>query len=95
MANILIQTTDLIDPNWQSDYGRVRFVFVPPDNTPFEGKDLYLLGEFTGYKLNDRTRMTFNPASGAYEGSALLKMGYYNYAYVTVNSMIAAWTAII
>ena len=27
----------------------------------------------------------FNAASGVYEGSALLKMGYYNYAYVTVN----------
>src|SRR6202790_316219 len=27
-----IQTTDLIDPNFQGDYGRVRFVFVPPDN---------------------------------------------------------------
>ena len=81
-----IQTTDLIDPNWQADYGRVRFVFVPPDNTPFEGKELYLLGEFTGYHLNDASHMTFNPASGAYEGSALLKMGLYNYAYVTVNS---------
>ncbi len=81
-----IQTTDLIDPNWQSDYGRVRFVFVPPDNLPFEGKDLYLLGEFTGYLLNNTARMVFNPASGAYEGSAFLKMGIYNYAYITVNS---------
>jgi hypothetical protein len=81
-----LQTTDLIDPNWQADYGRVRFVFVPIDNMPMEGKDLYLLGEFTGYQLNDASRMVFNPASGAYEGSALLKMGYYNYSYVTVNS---------
>jgi hypothetical protein len=81
-----IQTTDLIDANWQGDYGRVRFVFVPPDNIPFEGKDLYLLGEFTGYQLNNTSRMVFNPASGAYEGSAFLKMGLYNYAYVTVNS---------
>ena len=30
--------------------------------------------------------MTFNPSIRAYEGSALMKMGYYNYAYVTVNS---------
>ncbi len=81
-----LQTTDLVnDPDWQSDYGRVRFVFVPPDNTPFEDKDLYLLGEFTGYKINESSRMTFNSTSGAYEGSALLKMGYYNYAYVTLN----------
>jgi Domain of unknown function (DUF5103) len=80
-----IQTTDGVDPNWESDYGRVRFIYVPPDNAPLDGKDLYLLGEFTGYKLNEASRMTFNPASGAYEGSALLKMGFYNYAYVTVN----------
>jgi hypothetical protein len=64
----------------------VRFVFVPPDNTPLEGKDLYLLGEFTGYLLNESSRMVFNSSSGAYEGSALLKMGLYNYSYVTVNS---------
>jgi hypothetical protein len=81
-----IQTTDLIDVNFQGDYGRVRFAFIPPDNLPFEGKDLYLIGEFTGYKLNEASRMVFNSKSGAYEGSALLKMGYYNYAYVTVNT---------
>jgi Type 9 secretion system plug protein 1st domain len=81
-----IQTTDLIDPNWQSDYGRVRFSFVPPDHTPLEGKDVYILGEFTGYRLNDASRMTFNEKSGVYEGSALLKMGFYNYEYVTVNT---------
>ncbi len=82
----IIETTDGVNPNSQGDYGRVKFAFVPPDNTAFEGKDLYLLGEFTGYQLNDASRMVFNPSSGAYEGSALLKMGFYNYAYVTVNS---------
>ena len=81
-----IQTTDLIDVNYQGDYGRVRFTFIPPDNLPFDGKDLYIIGEFTGYKKNESTRMVFNPSSGAYEGSALMKMGYYNYAYVTLNS---------
>lgn len=81
-----IQTTDDVNPNWQGDYARVRFIYVPADNIPIEGKDLYFIGEFTGYKVNDATRMVFNPSSGAYEGSALMKMGYYNYAYVTLNS---------
>ena len=82
----VMQTTDLVDPNWQADYARVHFAFVPPDKTPFEDKDLYLMGEFTGYKINDATKMTFNATTGAYEGTALLKMGLYNYAYVTLNS---------
>lgn len=82
----IIQTTDLIDPNWQADYGRVRFIYTPPDNIALDGKDLYLLGEFTGYHLNDASKMVFNKSTGYYEGWALLKMGIYNYAYVTVNS---------
>lgn len=81
-----IQSADLINSDWQGDYGRVRFAFIPPDNIPFEDKDVYLLGEFTGYKINEANKMTFNALSGAYEGSALLKMGFYNYAYVTVNN---------
>ena len=42
-----------IDPNWQGDYGRVRFSLYRRITRPFEEKDLYLLGEFTGYKIND------------------------------------------
>jgi hypothetical protein len=46
-----IQTTDLIDVNFQGL--RACTFRIVPDNTPLEGKDLYLLGEFTGYKLNE------------------------------------------
>jgi hypothetical protein len=82
----IIETTDLVNANWQGDYGRVRFFFKPTDSTAFDGKDVYLLGEFTGYRLNDASHMVLNPSSGVYEGSAFMKMGLYNYAYVTVNS---------
>ena len=82
----IIETTDLINPNWQGDYARVLFSYTPPDNMAFEGQDLYLIGEFTGYRLNDASQMIFNPAKGVYEGSAFLKMGFYNYCYVTVST---------
>ena len=80
-----IKTTESINPSWQTDYAQVKFSFVPPDNAPFPDLDIYLFGMLTGYKFNDETRLVFNSAKGIYEGSALLKMGYYNYAYVTVN----------
>ncbi|HMH32810.1 MAG TPA: DUF5103 domain-containing protein [Puia sp.] len=80
-----IQTTESINPLWQTDYARVRFSFVPPGSIPFPDKDVYLLGKFTDYQLSDSTKMEFNVGRGMYEASALLKMGYYNYAYVTVN----------
>jgi len=87
-GKFFIQTTDLYNSRWQGDYGQVHFVFIPPDNSAFDNKDLYLIGEFTGYKLNNASRMLFNPVTNIYEGSALLKMGYYNYAYVTVDKNI-------
>jgi hypothetical protein len=80
-----IQTTESINPFWQTDYAMVRFSFIPTDHAPFPDKDLYIFGRFTDYKFNDDTRMIFNEQKGIYEGSALLKMGFYNYAYVTLN----------
>ncbi len=81
-----IQTIDGVNADYQGDYARVRFTYSPPDRIALEGQDLYLMGEFTGYALNAATKMYFNPSTGMYEGSAFLKMGVYNYGYVTVNT---------
>ena len=80
-----IQTTESINPNWQTDYATVHFYYVPPGNTPYADKDLYVLGRFTGGFFSDSTRMTFNADKGRYEVSFLLKQGYYNYTYVTAD----------
>jgi hypothetical protein len=79
------KSTDGISSSWQADYATVKFSFVPPDNAPLPDQDIYLFGSFTNYKLNDETRLIFNEQKSIYEVSALLKMGYYNYAYVTLN----------
>ncbi len=80
-----IQTTESINPLWQTDYATVNFTFVPPGNSPFTDKDIYLLGKLTDYSLNDATMLSYNAQKGVYEISLLLKQGYYNYAYVTVD----------
>jgi hypothetical protein len=80
-----IQTTESINPLYQTDYARVRFSFVPPGNTPFPDKEVYLFGLLTGNTLNEAGRMTFNAVKGRYEASCFLKQGYYSYAYVTVD----------
>jgi len=79
------QTTESINPYFQTDYATVHFYYVPPDRSPWPDKDLYLLGQFTGGGLNDSTRMVFNAEKGRYERSFLLKQGFYNYGYVTVD----------
>lgn len=79
-----IQSSEGVNPMYQTDYARVRFSFVPPGNAPFDGKDIYVLGAFNG-GLNDSSRMTFNEQTRRYEASFLLKEGYYSYSYVTID----------
>ena len=80
-----IQTTESINPLWQTDYATVHFSFVPYRNTPFSDKDVYLLGKLTDYAQTDSIRMNFNAGKGLYETDVVLKQGYYNYMYVTVD----------
>ena len=80
-----ISTFDNVNPYWENDYATVHFSFIPPNQLPYNGKDLYLIGQLTDYHLNDSTRMVFNPAKGMYEGSLYLKQGYYDYGYKLVD----------
>lgn len=80
-----IENMEGLNPFWQSDYATVNFSFVPPNNLPLNGRDVYILGELSNYELNDNTRMKFNQEKGVYETSLFLKQGYYDYAYVTID----------
>ncbi len=80
-----VQTTESINPFYQTDYARVHFSFIPPGNVPFADRDVYILGKFAGYGLNDSTRLTFNAGKGRYEVSFFLKQGIYSYCYVTID----------
>ena len=79
------ETYETINQYWQADYATVHFSLAPPGGTPYNGKDIYLAGQLTNYEMNDKTKMVFNESKGIYEGSLLLKQGYYNYTYIAVN----------
>lgn len=81
-----IETTDNINPFWQSDYAHVHFSFFPTGNKPYPERDVYLFGEFTNYATDDNARMEFNEEKGAYEKTLFLKQGFYNYSYVTLSA---------
>ena len=70
---------------WQADYADVHFSFVPPGNQPLINKEIYLFGELTNYGMDEKSRMLYNSSKGVYESDLLLKNGYYNYSYVTVE----------
>ncbi|HUS00665.1 MAG TPA: DUF5103 domain-containing protein [Chitinophagaceae bacterium] len=80
-----VETTQSINPFWQSDYATVHYSFVPPDSIPYRNKDVYLFGQLTNYAFTDSTKMQFNSEKGIYETHLLLKQGYYSYTYVVAD----------
>ena len=83
-----INTTENINPWWQTDYAKVHFSFIPPGNQPFTNKDVYVLGDLTGNKLGNSGKMKFNAEKGVYEKTLLLKQGYYFYTYATAPQKV-------
>jgi hypothetical protein len=80
-----ITTYESINPFWQGDYATVHFELARPDGTEYPNKDVYLAGYFTGYDLDEKWKMNYNPQTLRYEGTAFLKQGYYNYTYIAVD----------
>ena len=80
-----VETTQSINPFWQSDYATVHFSFAPPDSIPYRDKDVYLFGQLTNYAYTDSTKMQFNPEKNVYETDLFLKQGYYSYTYVVAD----------
>lgn len=82
-----LETTENLNPLWETDYATVHFSFVPPGNAPFPGKDVFIFGALTNYNLDDSAKMTWNAEKGVYERSLFLKQGYYDYMYVTIDNI--------
>jgi len=81
----IVETTQSINPFWQSDYATVHFSYLPPDSAGYNKNDIYLFGQLTDYAFTDSTKMQFNSAKGLYETDLFLKQGYYNYTYVVAD----------
>ncbi|WP_301922156.1 DUF5103 domain-containing protein [Ferruginibacter sp.] len=81
----LVTTYETVNPYWQGDYANIHFKYVPPANTPFADKNLYLIGQLTDYQLNESSKMHFNTEKDIYENTLFLKQGYYSYGYALVD----------
>ena len=79
------ETIENLNPLWQTDFADTHFTFIPSGNNELAGKDIYLFGELTNYGRDAKAKMVFNADKGVYETDLLLKNGYYNYDYITVD----------
>ncbi len=81
-----IENVDNINSYWQADYANVKFAFAPPNGEAIAGKDVYLIGKLTNYKLDETSKLKFNNDTKQYETNLTLKQGFYNYQYATANT---------
>lgn len=75
------ETIDNLYPFWNADYARIHFTFKPKDGLAYAKGDLVVFGELSDYGKQADAVMKFNADRGVYEGSMLLKQGYYDYQY--------------
>ncbi len=80
-----IITYESINPFWQGDYATVQFSFAANGGKPYEGRDIYVAGQFTNYELTDKYKMKYNDSTGLYEASVYMKQGYYSYTYILAD----------
>lgn len=68
-----------LDATKEADYSRVDFCLDWPQY--MFGKDVYILGAITDWRLDENSKMEYDPDRRAYKKSLLLKQGYYDYMY--------------
>ena len=75
-------TADGSDPDRDAYYEIVHFFL--PMGKPLPNGNLYLFSEIYQFRLNEQSRIAYNPDAGGYETAILLKQGSYNYQYLFV-----------
>ena len=82
-GSFYIRNSDNIENDRLTDYVMVHFQLMCPQ--PVEG-DVYLNGVWTNDQFLPEYLMEYDEATKSYQASILLKMGYYSYQYLMVDS---------
>ncbi len=83
-GDFVIRTVD-IDGNadLNADYTWVFFSMLP--SSDLGNSKVYVNGKFNNYENNYLNEMRYNEKNGKYYAEILLKQGFYNYQYVTID----------
>ncbi len=82
-GNFVIRNVGTDNSSLEADYSWVHFALKVYE--PYADSDVYAYGNFNNYQLSEENKLTYNSETGNYEQAILLKQGFYNYTYVTLN----------
>ncbi len=76
--------TDPTDSQLQSEYVNVHFNLEYPEIE----SEIYVLGSWNNWEMREKNKLYYNYGNESYQGSVLLKQGYYDYIYWAKGSNI-------
>ena len=83
-GNFSIRKLDGENNTIEADYSWVYFSLSAPLANP--SSSIYIVGMFNNYCMTPENKMDFNTKNGLYEKAILIKQGFTNYQYLTVNN---------
>ena len=85
-GNFVIETSNQIKSINELDYVRVNFQF---ENKNLNGNnEVYLLGMFNNYNVNNNYKLNYDHNKQLFSGSFLFKQGFYNYKYALKSTLL-------
>ncbi len=82
-GNFFILNQDGYDPKRDADYAHVYFSLAA--NKTQQDGDVYIVGRFNDFKIDDRSKLDYEPTKGRFYTDLFLKQGVYDYQYVWVG----------
>lgn len=83
-GQFVIRTLEANNPRTEADYARMHFTLEA--TAPFKNKEVYVYGAFNDFSIEQETKMKYDPVQKLYYTDFLLKQGFYNYTFATVDS---------
>ncbi|AXP79916.1 hypothetical protein CJ739_821 [Mariniflexile rhizosphaerae] len=83
-GNYVITVLDAENPSIEADYVWIHFSLVPTE--AFKNKNVHVYGNFNNYVIDESTKLIYDERHNVLRNAILLKQGFYNYKFVTVDS---------
>ena len=82
-GQFIIRTLEGGSAKTEADYAMMHFTLKV--DGPFLEKEVHVYGAFNNFEINENTKLTYDFSDKSYKGEVLLKQGFYNYKYATVD----------
>jgi hypothetical protein len=83
-GNFVVRNLEGDNAALDADYTWVHFTLKTQNL--YNNKDIYVYGSFNNWQFSPLNKMNYNERNGLYELPILLKQGFYNYRYATLDS---------